>query len=399
MQHIAVIRYVDGRLAWYPPGASEEPLWLDDDQVREDLIASLLQRKLSPCFAAPGADLRLLPMTVSAQEKKHISQSLPFMLEEQVAQDIEELHFASCFLNGNHLGVGICTVEKMQEWQQELADFPGITRWIPEPLLLPWQEGEWCLLLEGDRAIVRTGECEGCTIERDMVALLLDSAGEEGAPGAIVVYGQDQAADTALLPAQLRETVQWRRGNLISAMLLSELSATPLNLLQGNFAPRLPLDRWWRQWRAVAVVSGLAIALQLLATYADYRQLSSENLALRAAVQDSYRRAYPKGAVVDAEKQLRRQLDALRGSAQTSGFVSLMERVGGVIASSPGTSIASINYSDKGDELRMNIVAANYEAVERVRENINSAGLQAVMESSSAQGNKVRARLRVGEPS
>ena len=49
--------------------------------------------------------------------------------------------------------------------------------------------------------------------------------------------------------------------------------------------------------------------------------------------------------------------------------------------------------------MRMNIVAANYEAVEKVRENINSAGLQAVMESSSAQGNKVRARLRVGERS
>jgi len=113
-------------------------------------------------------------------------------------------------------------------------------------------------------------------------------------------------------------------------------------------------------------------------------------------VQDSYRNAYPKGAVVDAEKQLRRQLDALRGSGQTSGFVSLMDRVGAVIAGSPGTTIASINYNDKGDEMRMNIVAADFESVEQVRARINQAGLQAVMESSSAQGERVRARLRVG---
>ena len=116
-------------------------------------------------------------------------------------------------------------------------------------------------------------------------------------------------------------------------------------------------------------------------------------------MQDSYRKAYPKGAVVDAEKQLRRQLDALRGSAQTGGFVSLMERVGRVIASKPGTTIASVNYNDKGNEMRMNIVAADFEAVEQVRAEINKAGLQAVMESSSAQGERVRARLRVGERS
>jgi len=49
--------------------------------------------------------------------------------------------------------------------------------------------------------------------------------------------------------------------------------------------------------------------------------------------------------------------------------------------------------------MRMNIVAADFEAVERVRADINKAGLEAVMESSSAQGDKVRARLRVGDKS
>ena len=135
------------------------------------------------------------------------------------------------------------------------------------------------------------------------------------------------------------------------------------------------------------------------ATYADYRNLTAENLALRGAVQDSYRKAFPKGAVVDAEKQLRRQLDALRGTGQSSGFVSLMERIGVVVADMSDTTIASINYNEKGDEMRMNIVAADFEGVEQLRSRINEAGLEAVMESSSAQGDRVRARLRVGERS
>jgi type II secretion system protein L len=323
------------------------------------------------------------------------------MLEEQVATDIDELHFAYQSVDKTHLSVAICSTQKMSEWQAQLADYPGINRWLPEPLLLPWQEGEWCLVLENESAVIRTDLCAGCSIELTMVPALLASALEATtAPQAVIVYGTDQEADTALLPAQLQQAVQWRRGNLYSALMLSEPSdAAALDLLQGAYAPRLPLARWWRQWRVVAGAFAIAVSLHLLATYVDYRSLKNDNLALRSAVLDSYRKAYPKGAVVDAEKQLRRQLDALHGSAQGSGFVSLMDRVGSVLASRPGTTIVSINYNDKGDEMRMNIVAADFEAVEQMRADINDAGLQAVMESSSAQGDRVRARLRVGERS
>jgi len=398
LQNIAVIRLIEGRLAWFPPGTSEEPLWLDQASARENLRAVVMQRRMNVGFALPASDVRLLPVTISADEKKHVASSLPFMLEEQVAADIEDLHFAHTAGDQDTLSVGIVATSRMESWQALVAEFPGISQWIPEPLLLPWQEGEWCLVLEAQGAIARIGRCEGFGIEREMLSTMLECAAQEGEPPqAVIIYGSDQAADTALVPETLRDSVQWRRGNLYSALLLNDKEEKPLNMLQGAFAPRLPLKRWWRQWRAVAAVFAVGLAVQLIATYAEYRGLRSENLALRSAVEASYRTAYPRGSAPDPEKQLRRQLDALRGSAQSSGFISLMERVGSVIASRPGTSIATINYNDKADEMRMNIVAANYEAVEQVRADINKAGLQAVMESSSAQGNKVRARLRVGD--
>jgi type II secretion system protein L len=220
---------------------------------------------------------------------------------------------------------------------------------------------------------------------------------ESGAPQAVIVYGSDQIADTQLLPEELRDRVQWRRGNLCAALLLSDTGELNLNLLQGDFAPRLPLVLWWRQWRAVAAVLAAAFLLQLAAAYAEYRSLSTQNLALRGAVEESYRKAFPQGAVVDAEKQLRRQLDALGGTGLGSGFVALMDRVGGAIAGMPGTTIASINYNDKGDEMRLNITAADFEGVEMLRSRINEAGLEAIMESSSTQGARVSARLRVTE--
>jgi type II secretory pathway component PulL len=45
--------------------------------------------------------------------------------------------------------------------------------------------------------------------------------------------------------------------------------------------------------------------------------------------------------------------------------------------------------------MRLNIVAVDFEGVEKLRSRINEAGLEAVMESSSTQGKRVSARLRV----
>jgi len=397
---MSVVRLVEGRLAWYAPGAGEEPRWLDDEAAAQQLRAGLSQRRLAACFAVPGADVRLLALRVTAAEKKHINKSLPYTLEDQVAADVDDLHFAHCALDRDTLGVAICARERMQRWAELLGAFPGLNLWLPEPLLLPWQEGEWCLVLEGDRAVMRTGRCEGCAIERAMAGVMLEGALRESArPDAIVVYGSDQDADLGLLPESLRESAQWRRGDLYASMLLSDTGVAPLNLRQGDFAPRLPLARWWGQWRAVAAVFIAAFVLQLAAVYADYRNLAAENVALRSAVQESYRRAFPEGQVVDAEKQLRRQLDVLRGTTQSSGFVSLVERVGQAVAGMPGTSIATMNYNDSSDEMRMNIVAADFEGVEQLRSRINESGLEAVMESSSSQGDEVRARLRVGKRS
>ncbi len=380
MQDCAVVRLKEGRLAWYPPGAGDGPHFLDDEVVREQLRATVHQPGSTVCFAAPGVDVRLCQFDISQEEKKHLDKSLPFMLEEELIGDIEDLHFAWAIHDKLNLTAAICSRSKMQQWQKMLAGFPGINSWITEPMLLPWQPGEWCVVIESDLAVVRTGSFEGFSIERELALSMLAAANDtRELPEAIIVYGQDQEKDTALFSNELRGRIQWRRGDLGSALLLNQSPLQAPNLLQGDFALRLPLARWWKQWRAVAAVLTLAFCVQLTATYAEFISLERENTELRLAVERSYRKAYPRGAMVDAEKQLNRQLGALRGSSQASGFVSLMSRVGEVISNSPGTGIASINYNDRGDEIRMNITARNFEAVDDIRTAMNSAGLSAPM--------------------
>jgi general secretion pathway protein L len=393
-----IIRLLDGQLLWYPPGAGQAPKAVASEEDLAQLRAWSEQPRGSLCFAVPGTDVTLLRVDYSAAEKKHIDKALPFTLEDQLASDIDDLHFSTAPLGKTSLCAAVCAKDKMNHWQVQLADLPAPNQWIPEPQLLPWQPGEWVIVLEEHSAIVRTGNCEGFGIDRSLLSALLEASLEDAAepPAVVIVYGQDQAADVLMLPEAVRDQVQWRLGDFGAALLLSQEGNVAVNLLQGDFAHRLPLQRWWRQWRAVAAVFVAAFALQLIADYASYFNLKQENLELRREIEGSYRKAFPKGALVDAEKQVKRQLDALRGTAQSSGFISLMNAAGEIVASKPGTRIASINYNDKGGEMRMNITASDFEAVEAIRTAMVQNGLTAVMESSNVQGELVRARLRVG---
>ena len=138
-----------------------------------------------------------------------------------------------------------------------------------------------------------------------------------------------------------------------------------------------------------------AFCLQLAGTWADYSNLEAQNLQLRQQIEATYREVVPRGAVVDPEKQLQRQLESLRGVAQGGGFVSLLDRIGRVIQGQEGAQLATINFNDKVGDVRLNLVVPDFKAVESIRTNLDAAGLLAQMENSNAQGDMVRARLKV----
>jgi type II secretion system protein L len=347
-------------------------------------------------FALPGADILLQEVEFSSAEKRHIGKSLPYMLEDQFASDLEALHLASQPLGKLRLAVASCEHERMQEWAELVADLPVLGQWVPEPLLLPWQPGELSLVIEENSVLVRSGLCTGFAVERELASAMLESLEAIGA-SSVIAYGTDQERDMALLPGSMQDNLQWRSGGFAAALLLAEDSRRHLNLLQGSYGPSLPLRYWWQQWRWPAAALAAAFAVQVAAGYTDYTQLEAENLRMRQQIQDSYREINPRGAVVDPEKQLGRQLAELKGGGQGISFIVLMERIGRVIAAQAGAQLTSVNYSSRLGDVRINLLAPDFPAVESIRTQLGDAGLKADLENSNAQGEQVRARLKVGE--
>ena len=229
-------------------------------------------------------------------------------------------------------------------------------------------------------------------------ALLLDEA--ENLPKQFNVYGEEEALSSvkAQLPellsgvAEFHATTYWQL--IEQGVKQAQPSPAPINLLQGIFAPSLPWNKWWQQWRIVAVAVAVVCVVQFVAVYTELSVLESKNVELRAEIERSYREAIPRGAVVDPEKQLRRKVSNLKGSSG-DGFVALFDKVGSVIATVDGLSLQSLNYSGKDSEIRLTILAAGFNDVETTRSKLEALGLTAVLTGSNAEGNKTRARLKI----
>ena len=167
-----------------------------------------------------------------------------------------------------------------------------------------------------------------------------------------------------------------------------------INLLQGQFAAKLPWKKWWQSWRTVAVLLIAVVIIQMGVRYTQLVVLDDRNIALRAAIEKQYRQAVPKGALMDPERQLRRKVNALKGSA-SSNLMSMLVQIGPVLKATDGISLQSLNYNEKQSEFRITILASGFDDVETVRANLENLGLTAELTGSNADGNSTRARLRI----
>ena len=380
-ENVNIVRFEEGAVVLLQPGLAPATLDLETQTLPDNAVVAL-----------PADRLRSLMVRVAPEEVKHLKQALPFMMEESLLDDVDALHFAHQKLNDEQHAVAVIERETLAAWVAEMPDALREKPWISEALCLPWSEGHCTLVFEAEHVLIRWGLAEGARVEHALLPGLLGTFRET--LSAYVAYGVDEQSARGLLPQHVNDVLQWRQGGLPEALLLADPILTAPDLRQDSFAPKLPLMRWWGVWQRVAVALGVALILKTGVSVADYQTLKTEDLQLRQAMQDSYRRVNPRGAVVDVEKQLNRQLAEFGAGGQQSAFTPSLVALLTEISKVDGIALTSVNYSG-GKDMRVNLSAPDFQSVERVREQLAQSLPAAELENSNARGDGVVARIRV----
>jgi general secretion pathway protein L len=350
---------------------------------------------------APSENILLTRVDIKARSRDQLARAMPFALEEELAEDVDQLHFAAGpRQEDGSYPVAVVAHAQMSEWLTQLGE-AGLTpqALIADVLALPeGADGGWSLLLEQDRALLRTGSFNGFTLEPVNLDIFLNGALEEAtSPAEVIdVYAchDDTQGELPSLPATRYE----RRDGcppLLWAAGLDERRG--INLLQARYRLKSDVGRLLKPWRAAAALAAVWLLVQVTAVSLEYRRLAAEAQALEADVAQVYRDTFPGTTrIVNARVQMEQQLQALRQASERdsqSAFMALLYGAAGALQAVPGISIETLDYL--GGRLELSLNARELQAFETMKRTLEGEGLVANIESAETRGANVSGRLTV----
>jgi general secretion pathway protein L len=388
-------------------GAGEQVSWLLDDdptQVWEGTLAQAAPNAAGRqvVVVVPGVDVVLSQVAVPTRNRGRMAAAVPFLLEEQLAADVEESHFALGERDAaGTLAVAIVDRARMDEWLTRLRE-AGVQpdRMIPDPLLLPYETGEWSLLFEADGVLVRNAPQGGLGIDAANAGFMLQRALAESEvkPERLRVW-LAEGVPAAVLPDDLGIGISHETLRVPPLLFMAAQAHDPhvIDLLQGPYSRRERLGRLWRPWRPVAALLAVWVVLQFGMEIVHYRQLSDEQARLREDVAKIYLQTFPdaKRVVPGHERdQMEQRLKVLRGGGGDAGeFIGLL---GAVSAPAALGSVSIDHLSYKAGEIDLDLSIADLQRLDQLKERLADAThMNVEIQSATTRDNGVDARLQI----
>jgi len=339
--------------------------------------------------------------------------ALPFALEEQLADDIDDLHFAAgARREGGQVPVAVVAHEQMSEWLGRLdeaglsasgivAENYGLAR-IPGTMSLMAAENQIMFNDGADNEFVLQGAMPSDALA--VVGALEESDNEDQAPGHLLVYcSPDDEQRFQHDWNSLRHELASVDVNLLPDGVLPRLAVTVaagngVNLLQGRYGPKTEVAAMFRPWRYAAILFLTLGVLVFGGKVADYYRLTQEEVALKAQFAQVYQSIRPNDQreVVDpvaTVNSVRRSLGA--PSALQVLLPSLLE-LGRAIQQSQTANIEAISY--RAGVIDVRLTAPDVATLDKIQKAVSSSGrFSAAIQSTDQVGDKINSRIQIRE--
>jgi general secretion pathway protein L len=337
----------------------------------------------------------LTQANISSKQQQKIIQAVPYALEEQLAEDVENLHFAlgKREPQSGNIPVAVIARRQMDAYIQQLSAV-GITPAVlmPDMLAVPKPADGWGILYLNDIVLVRTGLHAGFAIELDCLgAALVDP------PQHITIFS-DMANRGRALSEAIPVTEKTHEQGILAWLAQGLIENQPLNLLQGDYRPQDKMASLLRPWRLTAALLLLGGGLHVAKQWIEYEQLSQQRQALNTQIEKLYRDTFPEARkIVNPRVQMEQRLKALSAqqgsSAQVDNFLSILNKISTPLSRTPGFNLKRVDYSQGRFDIQLEV--ANLQALENLKQRISSHGLTIEIQSAVSRNRLVESRLRI----
>jgi general secretion pathway protein L len=394
-------READSPASWIIVNAQGLPLQQPRHGPLAEAAADATGRRV--IALAPAADVLLAEAVLPPKAGAKTPQVIAYALEDQVADDIDALHFAlgRRAANGSEATVAVVSKTLLGGWVSSLRA-AGLEpeALYPESQLVPANPGQVVAWLDADVLSVRSPEGRTTSIPVDSLPEAFELLGVAAAEQALLLcaptadWQRHAGALSGLQQAFGSVKVQLlTQGSL--AWLASQLpAAQPINLLQGELTPNRTVGFDAKRWRLPA---GLAAALLLThvgGNLYEARRLAAAERTLNDEIAQVFRAAMP-GAIdsTNARERMAQRLAAVQGGGGSGGLLPALAALASARANAPGSLVRGLTFRDGMLELRM--TAPDAAALDRIAREVATSGFKAEITSGAAAGDAYEGRLRI----
>ncbi len=386
---------------------SDEESWDDRGEILSvDLVAlAELAKRCETIVIVPASKVARKQVVTPAKQIKQIQAAVPYTLEDQLANPVDQLHFAyGKRTRPGEIDVLWTTHEQMEQWLEwfEQAEI-SVDALICESTLIKQADDATEIILNQDFALINELNGERWSCQRDLLPLLWEQRSESESSD------EEETSDTTDLSVlRIFHTGElesfWQEKENVIAQPLSDFELLDLyaqqytrqtiNMLQQQYTPKKESNLQWKKYKALAYACGFALFSFLIYQGSNYYVLHQENQVVRQQAEQKFQQVFsrrPRAGSIYGQAQ--RLVNRQGGSGEEGEFIKLLNATAAKIVSLEQIKPTSITYDGRKGELRLDVLAPDYQSLNNFKESLAKSGLTVDMSSASAQGDAYSTRL------
>ena len=381
-------------------------------------------------------------LSINSGQRKHLNTALPYMLEEDLAEDVDTLHLASQ-LSSDKENVSVSGFSHKQ-FQTLLAVMDGqglsIDNALAEAQLLETEAGQVLILMESQSANVLIPGQSANHLDYEALRFVLEGVNRSGSEDDIVQSPDLEPDSPAVTSIKLRfpegafsldddkfeQVRSWlaEQGWLVEEKGLNasvfeyfaslyfsrrkNFRSMLVDLRSGAYQCPRRAGRRLRKWKPLALVASLWLMLEIGLMVGEgvtfqhqagqfwdqsaalYLEVFPQDQQVREALESEHRS-------INVKSRMESRLKTAGSQPGSKPFLPLLQKVSAVSASLPEAKIkpVSMDFNDTTGNLVLELRAESLESVDKLLAATKSAGLMAKLDSANQEKSGVNARMTI----
>lgn len=373
-----------------------------DEEVEKTILRGHLS-DLSPTdkqneiiVVVPAVDVVLTEVSLPKLNHQRLMQALPFALEENLIDDVGQLHFAIADYQPNGtVPVAIVAQKKMKEWMALLRQYDIVPAQLYSAVfLLPLIEKNWSVSILQENATIRQNTYQGFSAEQANLPVLLELAIQNTVekPECIHIYSTFATPVDLKLNSTVINEIHLSEQDWLETLPAFVNASHSINLLQGAYQAKHKTSETKKIWLLAAYAALIWIGLAFFSELFSFLILHHEASQLETRINHIYKTNFPEStSIISPRERMQSKLAKLEEQANTNYFLILLAKIGEPLSQNTTVQLKTLDFRD--NQLTLELTANKFDDLDNFTNNLTKEGLTVKQQNATVIGDKVKTSL------